>query len=129
MKKLLIIILVLGLGAGGMAFYVRQQWRTPGMAASDGGFVEIPRGVGTRSVVALLEQKKVVTNRYAAIAYIIYSGSRNKLQAGEYLFDHPMTIPEVVAKMASGAVYLHKFTVPEGLTTTVVAQKWQEQGF
>jgi UPF0755 protein len=40
-----------------------------------------------------------------------------------------MTIPEVIDKIAGGLVYLHKFTVPEGLTTAVIAQKWQEQGF
>lgn len=40
-----------------------------------------------------------------------------------------MTIPEVIDKIASGAVCLHKFTVPEGLTTAVIARKRQEQGF
>jgi len=40
-----------------------------------------------------------------------------------------MTIPEVIGKLASGSVYLHKFTVPEGLTAEDIAQKWQEQGF
>ncbi len=47
-----------------------------------------------------------------ALAYIFYTGTRNKLQAGEYLFDRPMTIPEVIGKLAGGSVVLHKFTVP-----------------
>src|SRR5262249_25006752 len=50
-------------------------------------------------------------------------------QAGEYLIDHPITAPEVIDKIASGSVYLHKFTVPEGLTTAAIAQKWQDEGF
>jgi UPF0755 protein len=128
MRRLVVVAAVIILAAAGLAFYTRQQWGNAGSPA-EGGFVEIPRGVGTRAVVAILAGKKVITNRYAAIAFIVYSGNRNKLQAGEYLFDHPMTIPEVVGKIASGSVYLHKFTVPEGLTTGVVAQKWQEQGF
>ena len=54
---------------------------------------------------------------------------RYKLQAGEYLFDRPMTPVEVIKKIASGNVFLHKFTVPEGLTVDETAAKWEEQGF
>ncbi|HYR86298.1 MAG TPA: endolytic transglycosylase MltG [Terriglobia bacterium] len=129
MKRLILLLLtfVLGLGAG-LLFYIRQELRTPGNPAQ-GLILEIPRGLGTREVVRLLEEKNVIRNRYAALIYIGYSGTRNRLQAGEYLFDRPQTIPEVVNKLATGAVYLHKFTVPEGLTLEGIAQKWQEQGF
>ena len=128
MKKLLLVFLVLILAVAALAFYVRGEWRVVGSPA-EGGIVEIPHGLGARAIVGLLEDKKVIPNRYTALAYIFYSGTRNRLQAGEYLFDHPMTIPEVIGKLASGAVYLHKFTVPEGLTAKDIAQKWQEQGF
>jgi UPF0755 protein len=82
-----------------------------------------------RDVAGFLEDRGVIRNRYLALAYILYSRNRNRLQAGEYLFDRPMTVPEVVDKLARGDVYLHKFTVPEGLTVRETAQKWQEQGF
>jgi peptidoglycan lytic transglycosylase G len=128
MKKIAFLLLILVLIVGGLGWYVRHEWTVAGSAAT-GGIVEIPHGLGTRGVVRLLEEQKVIPDSYAALAYIFYSGARNKLQAGEYLIDHPMTIPEIIGKLASGAVYLHKFTVPEGLTTVVVAQKWEEQGF
>src|SRR5262249_36965701 len=91
--------------------------------------VEIPHGLGARGVVRLLQEKKVISNRYAALAYILYRRNRHKLQAGEYLFDRQMTIPEVIEKIASGAVYLHKFTVPEGFTSLDIARKWEAEGF
>jgi UPF0755 protein len=128
MKKLLLFVLVLVFVLIGLAVYARREWRVVGSPA-EGGIVEIPHGLGTRAIVGLLTEKKVIPSRYAAIAYVFYSHSRNKLQAGEYLFDHPMTIPEVIGRIASGAVYLHKFTVPEGLTAAAIAQKWHEQGF
>jgi UPF0755 protein len=128
MKKLLFILLILVCVLAGIAEYARREWRVVGNSA-DGGIVEIPRGLGARGIVGLLEGKKVIRSPYAALAYILYTGMRDKLQAGEYLFDRPMTIPEIVGKLASGAVYLHKFTVPEGLSTSVIAQKWEEQGF
>jgi len=128
MKKLFAVVLMLALAVGGIVIYARREWRIPGNP-SEGDIVEIPRGLGARGVVGLLEEKKVINNRYAAFAYILYTGTRNRLQAGEYLFDRPLTIPEVIDKLASGSVYLHKLTVPEGLTTAMIAAKWQEQGF
>ena len=128
MRKLPAFLFLLILVAAGLGLYVRRELRVSGSPA-EGLIIEIPRGLGAREIVGLLEAKKVISNRRVAFAYISYSGTRNKLQAGEYRFDHPQTIPEVVNKLVSGLVYLHKFTVPEGLTVEVTAQKWQEQGF
>jgi UPF0755 protein len=127
-KKLLIALCVLLAGAFGLAFYARHELRSVGSPA-DGGIVEIPHGLGARGVVGLLTEKKVIAHRYAALAYIFLTNKRHTLQAGEYLFDHPMTIPEIIGKLATGAVVLHKFTVPEGLTLSATAQKWEEDGF
>src|SRR5215467_14483710 len=127
MRRLLTALAVLLVVAGGLAFYVQHEWHTPGSVA-EGGIVEIPHGLGTREIVGLLHERKVIRNSNTALAYLFYSGTRHKLQAGEYLFDEPMTIPEVIAKLTSGAVVLHKFTVPEGFTTEAIAHKWQEDG-
>src|SRR5215470_8822389 len=126
MKRALIVVGVLFSVLVGLAIYARREWRVVGNPA-EGGIVEIPHGLGAREIVGLLEGRKVISNRYAALAYIFYTRSRNNLQAGEYLFDRPMTIPEVIAKIRSGAVYMHKFTVPEGLTAAVIAQKWEAE--
>src|SRR5258706_3963239 len=106
MKKLLFVFLILICALAGLATYARREWRVVGSSA-DGGIVEIPRGLGARGIVGLLEEKRVISNRYAALAYILYIRSRNNLQAGEYVFERPMTIPEVFGKLVSGAVYLH----------------------
>jgi UPF0755 protein len=60
---------------------------------------------------------------------LLLSGDRGKLQAGEYRFDKPASVREVLDKIAAGRVYLHKFIVPEGVTVQETAMKWQEQGF
>ncbi len=129
MKRLVSFIVLVGiLGGGGAAFYLREELRTPYPAAGP-GIVEIPRGLRARDIAALLEDRRVIRNRYVALAYLFYTGNRNKLQAGEFLFDRPTTAPEVIQKIVSGAVYLHKFTVPEGLTVRETARKWEEQKF
>ena len=114
--------------AATLGIYVRRELRVQGTPA-EGLIIEIPRGLGAREIVGLLKEKKVIQSPKLAFGYILYSGTRNKLQAGEYLFDHPQTIPEVVNKLASGSVYLHRFTVAEGLTIESTAEKWQQEGF
>jgi UPF0755 protein len=128
MRKLLGFLVVLIFIAAGVGLYVRRELHVTGTPA-EGLIIEIPRGLGARDIVGLLKTKNVIQNPYVAFAYIVYSGTKNKLQAGEYLFDHPQTIPEVINKLASGSVYLHKFIVPEGLTVEATAQKWEELGF
>jgi peptidoglycan lytic transglycosylase G len=128
MKKLLVwIIFFAGLIAAGI--YVRRELSTPYLAPGGPLVLEIPRGMQARDLVGLLEEKKVIRNRYVTLVYVFYRGLRRKLQAGEYLFDQPMTPVEVVARIASGNVLLHKFTVPEGLTVEEISQKWEDQGF
>lgn len=129
MKKLLLVLVAVSiLAAAGASFYVQRQLQILGNPVV-GLILEIPRGMSASDIVRLLAEKNVIGGRYAALAYIFYSGNRQKLQAGEYLFDRPMQVPEVVDKLLRGEVYLHRFTVPEGLTVDQIAQKWQEQGF
>ncbi len=110
--------------------YIRAELRTPNPdLASSPVTLEIPHGLATRDIVGLLQDKKVIRNQYVALGYVFASGLRHKLQAGEYLFDHPMTPVEVLTRIANGNVLLHKFTVPEGLTLADTASKWEEQGF
>src|SRR3989442_12988938 len=113
MRKLFVFFFVLVGLLAGLGVYVRRELRVPG-SPSEGLIIEIPRGLGAREVVGLLKEKNVIQNPNVAFAYIFYTGTRHRLQAGEYFFDHPQTIPEVVNKLTSGQVYLHKFTVPEG---------------
>lgn len=128
MRRVLIVLAVLLFAVAGFVLYLQHEWHTPGSAA-DGGIVEIPHGLRSREILGLLHEKKVIRNSYSALAYLFYSGARHRLQAGEYLFDQPLTIPEVIAKLTSGAVVLHRLTVPEGFTTEAIAHKWQEDGF
>lgn len=90
---------------------------------------EIPPGMGSRGVLALLHERGVIGDERLTMAYLLLSGNRKSLRAGEYLFDRPVTTREVIDALVAGSIYLHRFTVPEGLTVAEVAAKWDEQGF
>jgi len=128
MKNLAVIIFIFIVLAAGLGLYVRRELHVLGTPA-EGLIIEVPHGLGAREIVGLLKEKNVIQSSPIAFAYIVLTGTRHKLQAGEYLFDHPQTIPEVVHELASGMVYLHRFTVAEGLTIEAISQKWEQDGF
>jgi UPF0755 protein len=123
-----LFFLLVGVGVAGY-FYLQPQFHVPHSAGPGSIIIEIPRGSGTRDVVRLLKDRNLIDNEYLALGYLALTGDRGKLQAGEYMFDRPMSVSEVLEKIASGRVYLHKFTVPEGVTVRQTALKWEEQGF
>jgi UPF0755 protein len=129
-KAILVTVLVAAASAAGV-IYLQQELERPVRegAPATALILEIPRGLGAMQIAGFLEDKGVIRNRFIALAYVVYSGNRNRLQAGEYRFDSSMTVPQIVHKLAAGDVYLHRFTVPEGLTIEETARKWAEQGF
>src|ERR1043166_6286547 len=129
MRKFFIFLTILVIAAAGrFSVYVRRELRVLGTPA-EGLIIEIPRGLGARQVIGLLNEKKGIESPGSALAYILYTGAWQRLQAGEYFFGHPETIPELVDKLVSGLAYLHHFTVAEGLTVDATAQKWQQEGY
>src|SRR5947199_9037056 len=128
MSKLLAFLLVLILLVGGLGLYVRRELQVFGTPA-EGLIIEIPRGLGARDIVGLLKEKNVIRNSNVAFAYILFSGTRNKLQEGEYSFDRPQTILEVIHKITNGMAYLNKFTLSDGLTVGATDQIWKDQCF
>ena len=128
-KIFLFLLLLAAFGAAAAGLYARDELRRPYPPVAAPDLLEIPAGIGTRAVLELLEDRNVIRDRHLALAYLFYTREHGKLQAGEYMFDRPMTVPEVMSKLAKGQVYLRKFTVPEGLTVTETAQEWERQKF
>jgi UPF0755 protein len=121
-KAFLIVLLVLVLAAAAVAGYVWVAIEKPyGSFPSGGVFVQIPHGVSQRSVSRLLASNGVVRS---AVAFELYARRhpRRSLQAGEYLFDRPMSGKDVYWKIANGEVYVQPFTVKEGDTIFDIAQ-------
>jgi UPF0755 protein len=88
--------------------------------ASGGVFVTVPHGASSRGVARILESNGVVRS---ATAFEIYARRhpRRSLEAGEYLFDHPLSGRDVFWKLAKGDVYQIPFTVREGETLYDIA--------
>lgn len=131
MKRIVIwgvLLLVLVVGAG-------AAWLFSGLGVAYKGyeapeqFVEIPQGAGPASIARRLVSAGVVRDEASFRFELARSGNGRKLQAGEYRFDRPMTVGEVIGKLARGEVYLRPITFREGLTIKQMAELYESKGF
>jgi UPF0755 protein len=91
--------------------------------------VEIPQGAGAAEIRRRLVDSGVVSDQWAFRAALAWTGRSRALKAGEYRFDRPMSVVDVIDKIARGDVYAHPITFPEGLTIREMAAIYQSQGF
>jgi len=122
LKILAALILVVLLAAGAAAGYIWYSIEKPyGTIPADGLYVDIPHGASRRAVAHILNKAGVIRNSFAFELYARRHPKRT-LEAGEYLFEHPMAGKDVFWKLANGEVYQQPFTVREGETVFDIAR-------
>jgi UPF0755 protein len=77
-----------------------------------GARLEIARGTGARQIASQLVDAGVI--RDANLFLAARTLKQAKLQAGEYVFDKPATIWQVLDRLRRGDVFLFEATIPEG---------------
>ena len=98
-------------------------------AASDSVLLRIQPGTSTSEIAAQLVDADIVSTEWIFRFAVWQSGRDRELQAGEYLFDAPLSPLDVVAKIADGQVYLRRITFPEGLTLSEMGTIFESEGF
>lgn len=91
----------------------------PGPAVAD-TIVVVEPGSGTRSIAQDFYSKGLIDHPYAFMAAVQMRGARGRLKAGEYMIPAHASLTQIVDLIASGKVYQHLLTIPEGLTSTEV---------
>ena len=90
--------------------------------------VQVPHQ-SARRVLRVLEEQGVIRPSPLGRLYLALTGHAGDLKAGEYLFEEPMTAPQVLEKLIRGEIYYHKVTVPEGLRSGEIFAAFLRQGF
>ncbi len=128
MRSFAIFVLIVLLLAGGTIAWLERDWRTPYKGYSgDKIFVDIPHGLSRRAISRVLEKNGVV-NSHISFELLTRMHVRKSLQAGEYLFDAPMSPRDVFDKIENGRVFVHSVTIPEGWTMFDIAEELEHQG-
>lgn len=90
--------------------------------------VEIPKGAPFNSIVNLLYDNEVINSKWKFQILGTAKEFDKKARAGEYQLNRNMTPLQIIAKIQSGDVYLHRLTIPEGYTIKQIASKIVEAG-
>jgi UPF0755 protein len=124
----LVIVVLAILGAIAARIIIAEVRPYKGYSGNE-QFVEIPPGAGPASIGRRLVEAGVIRDTLGFRYELARSGAGRRLQAGEYRFDRPMTVKEVVSKIARGEVHLLPITFREGLTILEMAQVFESKGF
>ena len=100
-------------------------------ATSSGEIVnfDVPVGSSSRAIAKRLIEQKLIRSEYAFRLAVRYRGTGKRLQAGTYVLRRNMTLWDLLDALEKGQVTLMSWTVPEGLTTSAIAQLWETSGF
>jgi UPF0755 protein len=130
MKKLLFLVLLVAVAAGGGSVWLYRRVHEPYRAyQTTEQFVDLPVGADSRAIGDRLVASGVVPDRITFRAGLWLTGQGRHLKAGEYRFDQPVTPLDVIQKLARGDVYVVNLTFPEGLTIAEMAKVFEDHGF
>ncbi len=90
---------------------------------------EVSKGRTVKGIGEDLESRGIIQSADLFWLYTRIKGKTRALKAGEYQFDHPVSLVEVVLKLDSGDVYYHRVTIPEGLDIVETAAVFVAAGF
>ncbi len=118
-----VLLLVLGVLAGGAAVWVQRQLDPPG-AAGEPQPVVIPEGSTSDEIGKLLADEGIITSELVWDWYLRINGG-GPFQAGTYELADNSAIADVINVLEEGPAPLEErtFTVPEGLTTDEILDR------
>lgn len=117
MKKLLLLLFIMGLAGIWGAWYVWQSLTAPGPLAQATETV-IGRGATSGMAAARLAEAGVIDKPWLFRLAARFYGLDKRLKAGEYRFYAGIPLIKVIHQMAAGEVFFRRLTLPEGLTTS-----------
>jgi UPF0755 protein len=123
LRILVTLFLLAALAVGGwVAWGVYMPVAPPGPQ-----FILLHSGYSPRRIGAELRRAGVIRSELAfRLWHKLHPQPR--LKAGEYLFEHEATLPQVYDRIARGDIFFHTVTIPEGYTMFDVAKAMEDAG-
>jgi len=128
MKKLLLLIFLLGCAAAFFIYFAVQYVRTP-VRLSDDVFVTVQKGDSLLKIAQTLKDNGLITKKFPFILYCKIKKAYPEFKAGEYLVSGKASITELVEILTEGKVYQRKITIPEGLNVREIKKILDENEY
>jgi UPF0755 protein len=129
MKKIILyLFLAFMVAAAWLGFEVYRKVFSPYMGYAGKTVVSIEPGNSATAISVMLQRQGIIADAAYFRRYYRLFFKGKTLKAGEYLFDGPLTMPQVIEKLVLGKAILYKITFKEGLMIDEMAQIFQEAG-
>jgi UPF0755 protein len=123
MKRLILLIIVVGLGAlAALGAWTYSDLHKPIPHTKTGQYIEIPKGTPPGAIVHKLATEGIIKHEWPLKLYLKASGKGSTLKAGEYDFPSPITPLGVLSKLQQGERRLNRLTIIEGWTRWDIAR-------
>jgi len=131
MRNLIVILAVVAMLAVAVAAVWAWHELTTPVEAWGGGpvMVDLPRGLHAGAMFGKLHEDGVLRSPGLLRVWVGLRGGGERLHAGEYRFDEPLSSLAVLAMLERGEVVLHSMTLPEGLDIAEAAARVASAGF
>ncbi|MEJ7622963.1 MAG: endolytic transglycosylase MltG [Pyrinomonadaceae bacterium] len=121
---LLFLVIVVGAGAAVWFFSAIDK---PLTHSKSGEYIRIEKGVTPGEIVSRLSAEGILPGGTISNIYLRLFVDSNQIQAGEYLFPSPITMPQVFRQLEKGEDRTIKLTIPEGFTRFDIAKRIVEK--
>ncbi len=119
MKKAIVLILILLVPIVFLAFFLQKSYlrtQEPYMGFSGETTVTIDSGASAQRISRRLADAGVISDSRLFYWYFRLAFRGDTLKAGEYSFDEPLSMKQVIELLVSGRGILYRITFQEGLT-------------
>ena len=128
-KRFFLFLLFLALAVGSWFGYrIYQKIFLPYQGYAKNAVVRIESGMPVSAIGRKLQEQGVIASAEYFNRYYRLFFAGKKLKAGEYLFDGPLSMRQVIVKLEQGKAILYKVTVKEGLWIGETAQVFETAG-
>jgi UPF0755 protein len=126
-KFLFVLLLLLVIVTGGASYWIYKSLNTPYQHSKVNQFIQIPKGTTPNEIIEKLSAEGILADSLPTQIYLRSFGDANKLKAGEYQFDSPITPLQVLKELEKGEERTTKLTIPEGFTRFDIAKRIAEK--
>lgn len=126
-KILLVIFIILIAAIGGASYWIYSTMNRPHSHAKASQYIQIPKGSTPNEIIGKLHAEGILPSELPVQIYLRSVGDANKMQAGEYQFDSPITPLQVLKELERGEDRTVKLTIPEGFTRFDIAKRIAEK--
>lgn len=113
MRNIFIICLI----AVGLSLWQLKTWIYEPKIVAPESYVIINKGAGSNTVANQLVAAGIIDKPWLFKLAARLFGADKRLKAGEYIFEKPISMYEVINKISNGDIVYHKITLAEGLTS------------